>query len=157
MLDEQIKNKVGVLNLDYLHKMYADMPVNTKNLKQLLGDSSDIIFECLEFGKENGVSATLVFAEGLIDTEKASESVIRPLNLNPDVRTCENQNELLDMINVGKIYAPSSVHAAGMDELLILLFSGTCALILDDIEVGILFTAGGTIPLHVRVRGGKLL
>lgn len=122
-----IKNKVGVLNLDYLHKKYTDMPVTTENLQSLLSGSSDIIFEYLAFGRDNQIGATLIFAEGLTDSEKISESVIRPLNLNPDVRACTSQQQLLEMIQIGKVYAPSSVHAANMDELLILLFTGAPA------------------------------
>lgn len=52
---------------------------NIRQLKQIMGDSSDIIFREFSFGQEHCMHAVLLFIDGLVDSSVINESIVEPL------------------------------------------------------------------------------
>ncbi len=90
--------------------LFKSLAENHNKLKEILGESSDIIMRNFEFGRMRGVKGLLIFVDGLVKSDVINECVVKPLMYDstvfsgPTVRTSHSIESLKNtMVAVGDV------------------------------------------------------
>ncbi|NLY29676.1 MAG: spore germination protein [Firmicutes bacterium] len=120
-------------------ELVPDLKENEDRLKQILGDSSDLTFRHLMFGRELKVPIMVVHVDGMVGSEALMNGLIGPV-LEKGLRLPEekygdhlNRDELFALIKQ-QVLLLSSVHeVAELEEVLDYLVRGHAVLLIDGV------------------------
>lgn len=129
----------------------ADLKQNLTTIRNVFGDSSDLIFREFSFGVEKKVDAALVFIDGMSDIKIINESIMKPLMYDthlfdfrelPVNNTIENIQK--NLLSVGDVKKVSSI-----DKVVDGCLGGDTALFIDGSREAMLITSKGWEKRHV--------
>lgn len=127
------------------HPLTESMDANLSIIKDTLVESSDITFRSLF----NQVRMTLIFVEGLVDSEKINQDLLEPLlrpnfGRSPDVSVNPDDDSFLRMLS-GEVLPVSIVEEVDTVEgLLEKLFNGSSVVLIDTKRIALAAdTSGG--------------
>ena len=149
IVKRQIKQSDGEAKAGASEK--ANLPLsqklneNIEKVKELTGNSSDIIIREFLFGNRKKINAALIYVDGLTNSNTINESIIRPLMYGADFInrpgkiSADTIAEIKgEMLSVGEVQEINN-----MDELLKGCFSGDAALVMEGFGTGFILTCKG--------------
>lgn len=126
----------------------ASLKENIQQVKQMLGNSSDIVIREILIGKEGLVKAGIIYTDGLVDTNSIQNFILESLmlDIHPEQdQFLSSQQNVLQILK-DRILAVGSIQdVSEFSSLFTFLLSGYVILLLDGYEQG--FT--------ICMRGGK--
>ncbi len=113
-----------------------DLDYNVKLMKELFGNSSDLVVREFHFGSDKEIRVALIFIDGLVDKISLSEAVLKPLLYRTIV---DEERKLLpgnafELIRDWLITFASTKEVDKMGDLLDLVLAGFAAFFVDGFE-----------------------
>ncbi len=132
-------------------KLQPDLQTKLEQIRQLFGNSGDLVIHELEAG---GVPCAVLICEGAIDTSTFSEIFARPLT---QVRLEEQTpNALLCWVRRHSLMAPDQKEFKTYAELFRFMMSGFVVLLIDSVPYGFAFGIQGAIGRGVDEPQGEI-
>lgn len=138
------------------------LSVNLDIIKQKTGHSSDIIVRTIITGNTPLHKASVVYVDGLVDTQAINDSLIEPLQTNHDLLEMLYQQDELDEFTKEFISLGSVHPVTNWDELFLTLMSGDTIILIDGSSKAWSASAKGgerrsiqEPSVQVSVRGSK--
>lgn len=118
----------------------TDNPVNSldnvvlqsKNLKEILGHSSDIIFREIYINGDKNLPVTIAFVDGLIDTKLVDDFILKPLMQECSLSKVKSLKETIDLIQHGTVYSTIVKVRSKTSDLVNDILNAYTALIFDS-------------------------
>lgn len=117
--------------------------LNTDNLKDVLGNSDDIIFSNFQIGANRGIHITILYVDGMVDIGLINDFILKPLITSDQFRDVKNSKELVELVEKGGLYFASHTLVKDIDDCLNEVIMGNVAVILDNINTAITFDVKG--------------
>jgi len=118
-------------------------PLTAAHLKQTFGGAEDITFTEILVGGDPNIPATLIYVQGLVNSDMINDHILKPLMRSPLIADCGNSVDTIDAINVGAVYHLSRKTADRTEEVVGDILSGFTALVFSDIRRAVLFETKG--------------
>jgi len=115
--------------------------IKTEVLKQKLSASMDIIFN--EVSLEEGRKFTVVFVDGMINSQMVDNFVIKPLIQETELKEAQNDKDLIDLIMLGTVYHCQRKVRDKLSDCYGDLLTGSVVLVFDDSKKAITFEIKG--------------
>ncbi len=119
-----------------------NLELTTKNIRNQIGDSNDIIFRDLYINGHMDLPVTLVFVDGLINGKIVDDDILKPL-LQETVLTRNKGKDIIKHIMHGGLYHNSAKVREKIDECIEDILTGDVALIFDKENKAITFDIKG--------------
>jgi spore germination protein KA len=119
------------------------IPLNTRNLKELLEINSDVVFRELLIGEKNQIPVTLVFFDGLVDIKQVDDDILRPLLLSAHQYSLDDVRSLLDKIENGMLYHAFQKIRESLSDCVKDILDGSVALVFDQVEKAVTLEVKG--------------
>lgn len=117
---------------------------NLEELKQLLGNDSDLKIHFFRFGENGCFSGVLVYFDGLVNSSFLADSILRPIiNWKPESNRKPNEKDLAETLGQEVIYAADIQSAQTVSELAGGCLSGDVALLVNGCATGLTVSAKG--------------
>ncbi len=136
--------------------------ITTKNIKNLIGESSDVKFLTVKTGKDRSLTVTFIFIDGMVNTPVVDENILEPLQSNPNVQKVTSQKELLEGILCGMIPHNSLKKCKDLQECIEGILFGFGVIVFDEEKQAIMFDVKGfekrSVPESANenvVKGGR--
>ena len=118
-------------------KLSRNLKQNLTHLKEMFGDSNDIIIREFAFGKDLEFEAIIIYVDGLIDTRNLNQNIVEPLMYGTRMidRTgkIKNMDSLKNlMVTVGEVNVTDKI-----DDLIYAFMSGDVMLLVDGFAEGL--------------------
>ena len=110
------------------------MELTAENVKNQIGDSSDIISRQLHVNGNKGLPVTMVFVDGLVNSKSVDDDILKPLLQEGILSRSKNEEEIIQKINTGALYHIAAIVRSTIDECIEDILDGS------DIQQ---FTKGG--------------
>lgn len=122
-----------------------ELKKNLKDLRDILGTSSDIVMREFAFGHQRQVRAALIFIEGLADKFTITENIMKPLMLDShmDWLTVRIESEKIDMIKTTILSVGNIEQANSMNEVVEACLAGDVILLIDGSKAALAVSARG--------------
>jgi len=121
----------------------SDKEVTTQNIKKVLSDSSDIMYQVYYINSQRNLPVTLVFVDGLVDTKIVNDDVLKPLIQGKVFEGVNNYKEIIDLIDHGIISHASKKIQNRLEDTLADILSGSVALVFDNEKKAVTFDTKG--------------
>lgn len=117
--------------------------LNSKNIKDALGLSKDVIFRLIYINGDKNFPATFVFVDGLIDSKVINDDILKPLLQECKLKQAGTSRDVIDLIEHGAVYAATVKVTDNVNELVDYVLSGFSALIFDTEKKAVAFETKG--------------
>lgn len=104
---------------------------NLDNLKEILGESGDVIYREFSFGTKVQINAAIIYLEGLTDKNTISEIVMKPFMHDSKLFNMESSMIDLNVIKNNLLYAGNVQQASSMNSVVNSCLSGDTVLFVD--------------------------
>lgn len=114
-----------------MEQIYLLLQDNLRSIKEVIGNSDDIIFREFRIGGDGGgIDAVVFYTEGLVDTKSVQDFIMETLMV--DIPNIDLKNKAIgDVLTVGNMQ-----HITDFDTLFTRLLSGNAILLLDGYAQG---------------------
>jgi len=138
------KKKIGS-DSQYLLDEFADnnMEITTANIKTILADSADIIYQEQYINGNRSLPVTVVYVDGMVDVKLVSDDILKPLTQEKGLGEVKELSDLIGLIEHGTVYHAARRIRTNLGEVLNDIISGSVALIFDKEKRAITFDAKG--------------
>lgn len=117
---------------------------NLEELKQLLGNDSDLKVHFFRFGENGCFSGVLVYFDGLVNGSVISDSILRPIvSWKPEGARPHLEKDLVETLCQEVMYAADTQSAQTVSELAGGCLSGDVALLINGCPTGLVVSAKG--------------
>lgn len=124
------------------YQLQKELETNLTNFKKCIGDSADVKTHQFSFGPNNEYKGALFFIDGLVNGDRISETIVKPLIfgkiedslLQPDSMVAVRQSMLL---------SPDAQESNDFVELVNGCLSGDTVLLIDGIAEGLIISTRG--------------
>lgn len=147
-------------NREFGKKSGKGEKILVKSLKNIFSDCGD--FECRKLLAGDGIEATAVWIDGLVNTVAVSEDLIRPFAMSPLLARCASHRECVELILSGQVYAAAAKRRDDLDDAVTDLLMGFVLLVFEDAGVAVSFDlrslqarAIGEPGIEKTVKGAK--
>lgn len=120
-----------------------NLELTTECLKSILGKSSDIQFRRVYINENKQLPVTLLYIQGLVDTESISSYILTPLSQNGKWEEVESEKQAIELIEAGAVYFAAQKIRTDINEVITDIMGGNSALIFDGAKTAISFATGG--------------
>jgi len=117
------------------------MELTTANLKTVLGGSKDIVFRSLEINALNRIPLTIIYTDGLVDSDSIANFIIKPLAENRAFTQVRSAKEAIREIDKGAVYYPDQKTRDQIGEVIDDILSGATALVFESEKKALVFEA----------------
>lgn len=115
-----------------------------RELKDLLGDSSDLRTHSFRFGPDNACEGMLLFYDGMVDTKLITEAILRPITAwQPSKDQMPVKKNLAECLANEVLCAPDITVVKTINELGSGCLSGDTVLIADGCSAGLVISTKG--------------
>jgi spore germination protein KA len=135
-VNQYIKDESNQANLN--HSL-----VTTSNIKAILGNSNDIVVRDFFINGHKSYPTTLFFIDGLVNQDKISDFILKPLCNSDSLKKAKNEKDLIDQIIHGSIYYPTIKLINQMDQVINAIMTGHAVLVFDSPNIAIAFETKG--------------
>ncbi len=118
---------------------FSDKEVTAENIRDILSDSSDVIYQLHYINGCRDLPVTVVFVDGLVDTKIVNDDVLKPLTQENVLKAAKDNDSLIDLIEHGTIYHSSRKLRISLGETLADILDGAVALVFDKEKKAITF------------------
>ncbi len=118
---------------------FSDKEVTYENIRGILSDSSDIIYQQHYINGCRDLPVTVVFVDGLVDTKIVNDDVLKPLTQEKALESARDVDSIIDLIEHGTIYHSSRKLRMNLDDTLSDILDGSVALVFDREKKAITF------------------
>lgn len=142
----RIKKPVSIMEntvYDDTAKCNNSQDINSKNIKDALGLSKDVVFRQIYINGDKNLPATFVFIDGLTDTKIINDDVLKPLLQEYKLKQAGNSQDVIDLIEHGTIYASTVKVIDNINEVIDNVLDGFSALIFDTAKKAVVFETKG--------------
>ncbi|USK32139.1 spore germination protein [Bacillus sp. F19] len=131
-----------MINEDLLR---TDLNVNIQHVKQLLGNSIDLVIREIQIGKGRLIKACIFYTDGLVDTNSIQNYIMKSLMLDDQDLLLSSQQNIVQVLK-DRILAVGDIQdVTEFSSLMTSLLSGDVILLLDGYSQG----------FKISMRGGK--
>ena len=106
--------------------------VKAQNVKDILGQSADIIFREIYINSDKDLPITLAFVDGMINSKLISDDVLKPLIQECKLSKVKNYKEIIKLIEHGTVYTATVNVRNKIEDLINDILSGFTVLIFDS-------------------------
>jgi spore germination protein KA len=117
------------------------MELTAANLKTVLGGSKDIVFRSLEINALNRIPVTLIYIDGLVDSNGIADFILKPLAENRVFSQIRSAEEAIREIDKGAVYYPAQNTRNQLGEVIDDILNGATALVFDSEKKALVFDA----------------
>lgn len=115
----------------------------TTKAKNILGDSADVIFSDFHIGANGKVKMTLLYIDGLVDTNLINDFILKPLITGEQFNYLDNSRDIVNLIEEGRLYFASHKVVYTTEDCLAEVMMGNVAIIFDNVNTAITFDVKG--------------
>lgn len=138
------KNKKDGKNMLYEEKPELEgICLTSENIKNQIGDSSDIIIRTLFVNGNKDLLVTLIFVDGLINSKNVDDDVLKPLLQEGILSQSGSEKEIIERISNGALYHSAVKVRSKIDECIEDILDGSAALIFDKVQRAATFDIKG--------------
>ncbi len=112
-------------------------------IKKILGKSNDVVFMKSHINANKEMPISIVYIDGMIDGQKASEYVLEPLIQGEVLKDVSTLSEAKELIEQGAVYYSSQKKRYKIDDIIKDVITGSVAVILDDESTAFTFEVKG--------------
>lgn len=116
---------------------------NSKSIKDMLGQSKDIVFREIYVNGDKDFPVTLVFVSGLVDSNVINDYILKPLIQECKLSQAKNYKDVIDLMEHGVVYTSSANVRDNIDDLIDDVLNGFTALIFDTEKKAVAFKTIG--------------
>jgi len=113
------------------------------HIKQAFGDANDITFTDILVSGNKDIPATLIYVQGMVNSDMVNAYILKPLNRSPLLADCKTSAQAIETINTGAVYHLSRKTSDAPGEVIDDILSGYTAVVFDDIKQAVLFETKG--------------
>ncbi len=126
-------------------KLDNNLEINYQIIKDLIGESNDVVFRKFNLAKSSKHSALLIFIDGLTNTDALNLHIIKPLINHLEVKNLEDKNlkEQFNLIQESVITNHEIKAEQQMEKLIKTILSGDAVLLIDGFKEGIIVASKG--------------
>ncbi|USK32043.1 spore germination protein [Bacillus sp. F19] len=136
------KDERNEINEDLLG---TNLNVNIQHVKQLLGNSSDLVIREIQIGKGRLIKACIFYTDGLVDTNSIQNYIMKSLMLDDQDLLLSSEQNIVQVLK-DRILAVGDIQdVTEFSSLMTSLLSGDVILLLDGYSQG----------FKISMRGGK--
>lgn len=128
---------------DYTDNYNYSQEINSKNIKEILGLSKDVVFRLIYINGDKNLPATFAFIDGLTDIKIINDDILKPLLQECQLKQAGSSQDVIDLIEHGTVYAATVKVTENINELVDCLLSGFSALIFDNEKKAVAFETKG--------------
>ena len=112
-------------------------------LKERLSDSQDVIFNGIRINSKHDLCFTVIYIDGLINTEVVDDFVLKPLIQEAALSASKTEKDLIDQIMLGTVYHNLRRLREKLGDCLGDLLTGSVLLVFDKSGVAVTFETKG--------------
>lgn len=116
--------------------------LTTKNIKRILSDSNDVIYQTHYIHGCRDVPVSVVFIEGLVNVQILNDDILKPLTQEKALKE-GNFSEIIELIGHGTLYHASRKIQNSLEDTLDDILSGGAALVFDKEKKAVTFDIKG--------------
>ncbi len=120
-----------------------DVELTGENIRTLLSDSNDIVFREIYINENKRLCITLCYVDGLINSEVASATILKPLMQESKLSEAKNSKEIIKLIEHGTLYYTSQATRNNINDTIKDVLNGSVALIFNDEKIAVTFDIKG--------------
>lgn len=118
---------------------FSDKEITTENIRNVLSDSSDIVFQLHYINGCSSLPVNVVFVDGLVNTKIVNDDVLKPLTQEKTLEEAKDTAGVIDLIEHGMIYHSSRKLRTSLGDALADILDGAVALVFDSEKKAITF------------------
>jgi len=127
-----------------LDKFYDNnKDITTANVKAILADSSDVIYQDQYINGNQHLPVTVVYVDGMVDVKLVSDDILKPLTQEKGLGEVNRYSDLIKLIEHGMVYHASRKIRTRLGDVLNDILSGSVALIFDKEKLAVTFDTKG--------------
>ncbi|MBQ7668597.1 MAG: spore germination protein [Clostridia bacterium] len=115
--------------------------LSSKNVKEVLGDSSDIIVKKVYINNDKDFNITAFGIDGMVDTNIVDNFILKPLASNEKVLRAKNEKELFNLVTDGIIYHFDQKIVEDLSKAVDSILKGLTVLVFDSLKKAVVFDA----------------
>jgi len=120
-------------------RLSSSLTENINTIKNILGQSSDIVFREFSFGLQNQMKAALVFIEGLSEQSLINETILKPFMYDISLKNMDSSlKNNIDIIEKSFLSVGNVKRTCLINDLIDSCLSGDTVLMIDGIPESIL-------------------
>lgn len=122
------------------------LDINLSNIRNILGQSSDVIIHKMMVGPERTLGAAIIYIDGLIDKNLVNQDILRPLMFDLPVvdNTAKmNPSALMQLIKTSVLTVGDIASEQDMGKLTATILSGNTVLLLDGVNEALVINLRG--------------
>jgi len=140
---ESNSNKVSNSKSNKKHSEYNDKELTTENIKRILSDSNDIVYQVHYINGRRDLPVTVIYVDGLVNIKIVNDDVLKPLSQEKILEEAKNFNSIVDLIEHGTLYHASRKLRTNLEDTLSDILNGAVALVFDEVKKAITFDING--------------
>ncbi|NLY43296.1 MAG: spore germination protein [Clostridiaceae bacterium] len=117
--------------------------VTTENIKRILSDSSDVVYQVYYINSCKNIPVNIVFIDGLVDVKIINDDILKPLTQEKILKEVKNSEDIIELIEHGVIYHASRKLHNNLGSTLNDVLNGAVALVFDKEKKAITFDIKG--------------
>jgi spore germination protein KA len=121
----------------------TDQVISTEAFRQKLSDCPDIIFSEITINANRRQNYTVIFVDGLVDTNLVDDFVLKPLVQEVAFGEAKTEQTLIDLIVTGTAYHCQRRLREKLSDCMSDLFSGSILIIFDAAKAAVTFELQG--------------
>lgn len=117
--------------------------INSNNIKNMLGQSSDVVFREIYINGNKDFKVTLVFVDGMVNSKTINDDILKPLLQECKISQANNSKDAIDLLEHGVIYTSTVKLENDINQLVDDILGGFSALIFDSEKKAVAFETKG--------------
>lgn len=135
----KIKNYIKPIN-NKEKLEFSDEEITTENIKNILSDSNDIIYQVHYINGCRDLPVTVVYVDGLVDIKIVNDDVLKPLTQEKVLKDVKGFGDIIELIEHGTVYHTSRKLRKTLGDTLTDILDGAVALVFDKDKKAITLT-----------------
>lgn len=117
--------------------------INTDAIRQKMQGSADIIYSEIILNSDSDQKFSIIFIDGMVDSYMVDNFVLKPLIQEASLGIVKTEQELIDLIMLGKVYHNQRKLRYMLSDCLNDMLSGSAVLIFENAKAAITFDLKG--------------
>lgn len=137
------KDKKGTVTESFIDQWVNNLEINSENLKQVLGASSDFVLKEITINEKNNIKVYMAYIDGLVNHEYISDLILKPLVNDVRLIHVHDYESLVKNIEEGVIYFSAQKTYDNMKDIVNAVLNGNVILVVNDLNIAIGFDTKG--------------
>jgi spore germination protein KA len=122
---------------------YEHLELNVANVQDILGINSDFIYRQLFISNNRSIEVSVLYIDGMINSQLASDYVIKPLMQAEQFITCSSEADAIRIIDDGTVYYADVKKRLNINDVLNDMLTGSVAVIFNKHKIAFTFETKG--------------